>query len=68
MERVELFEQELMRQVQAQTHAMTLKYHFSFKHGLPLSSDRFLYSPVTAGGTPRAVTQRTPLTERPKTR
>ena len=67
MERAEQLERELMRQIQANLRTMTLKYHFDFRHGLPLSSDRFVYSPLTAGGTPQTVTQKTPLTERPKT-
>ena len=59
--------EEMLRRASQQTYEMMLKYDFSFRHGLPLISNRFIYSPLTSGGSPRAVTQKTPAVKRPKT-
>lgn len=59
--------QEMLRRRGQKVHEMMLKYDFSFRHGLPLISNRYIYSPLTSGGSSRAVTQKTPAVKRPKT-
>lgn len=59
--------QEMLRRTSQQADEMMLKYDFSFRHGLPLISNRYIYSPLTSGGSPRAVTHKTPAVKRPKT-